>query len=119
MSPIDGRIVQGKHLGRRLGFPTANIDAEATWPYGVYAVNAYIDDNPLPRRAVANIGKHPTAPEGAPTVEVHVLDLRADLYGHHMRIEYLGRLRDEIRFSSLDELREQLKKDAETARSFT
>ena len=116
MSPIEGQVVQGKHLGRKLGIPTANINAEASWPYGVYAVEAYIDGSDVPRRAVANIGKHPTAPEGAPTIEVHVIDLHADLYGHRMRIECLERLRSEIRFSSLDELREQLKRDVQAAR---
>ena len=117
MRPIEGPVVQGKHLGRKLGFPTANIDARAVWPKGVYAVDAYIDGSPQPRRAVANIGSHPTAPEGAPTIEVYVLDLHSDLYGHRMRITFLARLRDEIRFPSLNELRAQLSRDVQAARN--
>ena len=82
---IEGIVEQGKHLGRRLGFPTANLSprrTEGAWPpNGVYACAAWIDGERGARPCMLNQGVHPTAPEGKPTVEAHILDYDGDAYG--------------------------------------
>jgi len=112
---IDGIVEQGKHLGRRLGFPTANIapgEVEGDWPAnGVYAAAIWIDGDGLAWPGMLNQGVHPTAPEGKPTVEVHIMGFDGDLYGRPVRVEYLRFLRPERRFDSLEALRAQLKRD--------
>ncbi len=118
---IDGTVVAGKRLGRTIGFPTANLqptDKRLLIPRrGVYVADVRIDDEPMPRRAMLNIGHRPTVDkEGAPdTIEVHVLDYSGDLYGHIMRVYFLHRLRSEQAFDSLEGLRIQLAKDRKAA----
>lgn len=112
---ISGIVEQGKHLGRRLGFPTANIAPEATegeWPRnGVYAAAFWLDGDDLAWPGMLNQGLHPTAPEGKPTVEVHLIGFSGDLYGRRVRVEYLRFLRPERRFESLEALAAQLERD--------
>ena len=116
MRAFAGRVVAGKRLGRRLGFPTANIEtAEETPGRGVYAARAEADGGRY--RAVMNIGRHPTAPDGPPTIEVHFLDFAGDLYGHDVTIEPVRFLRAERRFDSLEALRAQLERDCARARA--
>ncbi|MBR3503892.1 MAG: riboflavin kinase [Clostridia bacterium] len=116
MEAFSGRVVGGKRLGRTLGFPTANIETEGrTPPRGVYAAVAEADGRRY--RAVMNIGRHPTAPEGPPTIEVHLLDFSGDLYGHILTVEPVCRLRGEIRFDSLEALEAQLQRDCARARA--
>lgn len=114
---IEGVVVSGKRLGRTLGFPTANIEprrVEGAWPRnGVYAVALWIDGDARAWPGMLNQGVHPTAPEGKPTVEVHLPGFDGDLYGHAVRVEYLRFLREEQRFSGLDALMEQLARDRE------
>ena len=64
-----------------------------------------------------NIGKHPTAPEGEPTLEAHLLDYQGDLYGKHLRIEWIAFLRGERKFESLEALKAQIALDAQQARA--
>ena len=112
---IDGIVEQGKHLGRRLGYPTANIAARQVtgdWPGdGVYAAAVWIggDDRAWP--GMLNQGVHPTAPEGKPTVEAHIMGFDGDIYGLTVRVEYLRFLRPERRFDDLDALKAQLAAD--------
>ncbi|MCM1483762.1 MAG: riboflavin biosynthesis protein RibF [Muribaculaceae bacterium] len=121
---LTGTVVPGKQLGRTIGFPTANITpacAEQIIPApGVYACTATIlsQDSPQPLPAMVNIGSRPTvdAPGAAVSVEAHILDLSRDLYGNTIRIEFISRLRDEIKFPSLTALRSQLEHDAEETR---
>ena len=112
---IEGIVEQGKHLGRRLGFPTANIAPKAVagkWPSnGVYAAAFWLDGDGRAWPGMLNQGVHPTAPEGKPTVEVHVIGFSGDIYGRHARVEYLRFLRPERRFDSLEALTEQLARD--------
>lgn len=112
---IDGIVEQGKHLGRRLGFPTANIAPTAVageWPRdGVYAAALWIGGDRLARPGMLNQGAHPTAPEGKPTVEVHLPGFEGDIYGKGVRVEYLRFLRPERRFDGLETLAEQLARD--------
>ncbi|MEM9378668.1 MAG: riboflavin biosynthesis protein RibF [Planctomycetota bacterium] len=130
---IYGEVVRGEALGRRLGFPTANLDLfhELRPPEGVYACTAHVVPPPSeggapdPRErigshdAVANIGRRPTvAPDGAdPLVEVHLLDFDGDLYGQRMELEFVERLRPERRFESLDALQTAIGQDVERARA--
>ncbi len=107
---IVGKVVRGDGLGRQLGFPTANIDATglALPPHGVYAVQA--ETGGKTHRAVLNIGRRPTLRNPNPElrVEAHLLDFDANLYGHELEIFFVEKLRDEKKFSSLKELRDQI-----------
>lgn len=107
---IVGKVVRGDGLGRQLGFPTANMDATglALPPHGVYAVQA--ETGGKTHRAVLNIGRRPTLRNPNPElrVEAHLLDLDADLYGLEIEIFFVEKLRDEKKFSSLKELRDQI-----------
>ena len=112
---LTGRVVYGKQLGRTIGFPTANMDVEdmAACPMGVYAGLCRVDETVY--RVIINIGKHPTAPEGAPTVEAHLIGYAGDLYGREISVQLVKFLRGEVKFPSLDALKEQLSRDMEAA----
>jgi riboflavin kinase/FMN adenylyltransferase len=115
---VRGKVVTGEMRGRTIGFPTANMDvpSELALPSrGVYAGWAMVDDERLP--AVTNIGVRPTfnAPVGS-TVEAHILDWSGDLYEREMRLSFAHRLRDEMKFSGIDELVAQIERDVEKAR---
>ena len=114
---VEGTIVQGKQLGRTIGFPTANIRAEhheGTGPNGVYA--AFLTVDGVRHGCMVNIGHHPTLPEGEKTIEAHIFDFDDDLYGKTVKLETVAYLRPENKFASVDALRAQLELDAITAR---
>ncbi len=122
---IDGTVVAGRRLGRTIGFPTANLqplDVRMLVPArGVYVADVSIDGESILRRAILNIGHRPTvdtSPDAQDTIEVHVLDYDADLYGHTMRVCFLCRLRSEQRFPDLVSLKQQLIDDSAAARSY-
>jgi riboflavin kinase/FMN adenylyltransferase len=109
---VFGTVVEGQKLGRQLGFPTANVDVENEQlpPLGVYAVEARVDTQWLP--GVANLGRRPTvAADADPSLEVHLLDWSGDIYGKDMEVRFTRRLRSEMKFSSLDELKAQIARD--------
>lgn len=111
---IGGSVVHGEHIGRTLGFPTANLqpdDANKLIPKdGVYAVTVTIDNGePLP--GVTNIGLRPTFNGMNRTLETHILAPCDDLYGHRLCISFVARLRDEQAFASTEELVSQMEKD--------
>lgn len=115
---VFGQVVEGRRLGRQLGFPTANVavENEQLPPLGVYAVQARIHETWLP--AVANLGRRPTVVENAdPSLEVHLLDWSGDLYGHDLEVRFTRLLRPEMKFSGLEELKAQIQRDIETARA--
>lgn len=114
---LTGRVVYGKQLGRTLGFPTANMAVEnmQACPPGVYAGLCSVEGKEY--RVMINIGRHPTAPEGAPTVEAHLIDYAGDLYGQVIAVRLVKYLRGEVKFASLDALREQLCRDLCAVRS--
>lgn len=114
---IEGVVIGGKRLGRTIGFPTANIEPApqtALPAVGVYAGLM------LGHKAVVNIGRRPTV-EGrtdAPlSIEVHLLDFSGDLYGQHVKLEFLSRLRGEQKFAGLDELKKAIENDVQNARN--
>ncbi|WP_202301294.1 bifunctional riboflavin kinase/FAD synthetase [Dryocola clanedunensis] len=116
---ISGRVVHGDELGRTIGFPTANIPLrrQVSPVKGVYAVEvAGLGDRLLP--GVANIGTRPTVAGMRQQLEVHLLDVAMDLYGHHIDVVLRKKIRNEQRFASLDELKAQIVNDVVTAREF-
>ncbi len=117
---IAGRVMDGRKLGRTIGFPTANIQVRRKrLPLsGVFAVTVSgIDANPLP--GAANIGVRPTVDEGLqPVLEVHLLDFDRDIYGMHVDVNFLHKLRDEAKFDSLDALKAQIACDVVAVRTF-
>lgn len=114
-----GPVIEGDKLGRKLGFPTANLDPSglALPPSGVYAIHAVVSGKT--HRAVLNIGTRPTLGNPNPPlrVEAHFLDFDGDIYGHKLEIVFAEKLRDEKKFSSVDELKAQIARDIERARS--
>jgi len=117
---IDGRVVHGDKVGRQLGYATANIRMKHDRPplLGVFAVEvAGLGDRPLP--GVANLGYRPTANAVArPLLEVHLFDFAADIYGAHLTVRFLHRIRDEMKFAGFDELKAQIARDVECGREF-
>ena len=97
---VSGQVISGQRLGRTLGVPTANIALEPTnkLAHGVYAVMARIEGRAYP--AVASFGTRPTVDDGPPLLEVHLLDFDGDLYGREMEVEFIERIRDELKFDS-------------------
>jgi riboflavin kinase/FMN adenylyltransferase len=116
---ISGRVVAGDGVGRKLGFPTANLDVAGLVlpPNGVYVGLAKIGDKPQP--VALNIGFRPTLATGGPQlrVEAHLLDFAGDLYGQELEIEIGEKLRDEHKFGSLEELKAQIARDVAGART--
>ena len=115
---IDGEVIPGSNRGRRQGFPTANLltDNEILPPDGVYASTIKIDD--VIHAAVTNIGVRPTfEKDGDRVIESHLLRFSGDLYGRHVRLAFVKRLREERLFSSPSELKNQIFVDCEEARA--
>ena len=113
---IMGRVAHGEHVGTSLGFPTANIipdsDQQLIPANGVYAVKVEIDNCQEQKHAMMNIGHRPTFDGQQQTMEAHIFQLSQDLYGQHLSVSFIGRLRDERRFDSKEALKEQLRHDA-------
>ena len=110
---VEGRVVRGAKRGVQLGFPTANLHPQnRVIPRGGVYVTATLIDGQW-RRSVTNIGSRPTFDDGSETsVETHVMSWSGDLYGDVVRVRFLHRLRDEKKFSSVDELKVQIEHDA-------
>ncbi|WP_141453504.1 bifunctional riboflavin kinase/FAD synthetase [Pseudoxanthomonas sp. z9] len=114
---IGGRVVRGQQLGRTLGFPTANLrfpktpalsGIYATWVHGVAE---------QPWASVSSFGTRPTVDGVEPLLEAHLFDFAGDLYGRHIEVEFVAKLRDELKFPDLPSLTEQMHRDAEQARA--
>jgi riboflavin kinase / FMN adenylyltransferase len=114
---IGGKVVRGQQLGRRLGYPTANLRLArkqpalsgiyATWVHGVGAT---------PWASVSSLGTRPTVSGTEPLLEAHLFDFDGDLYGRHIEVEFVAKLRDEEKFDDLDALVVQIHRDAAQAR---
>ncbi len=116
---MQGRVGHGDRRGRTIGFPTANIDLHrrVSPVHGVFAVQVH-GLGPVPKPGVANIGTRPTVGGQTCRLEVHLFDFDQAIYGRHLEVEFRLKLREEQRFSSFDELRQQIARDAATARDF-
>ena len=117
---ISGRVVHGRKLGRELGFATANVQLKHNRPplYGIFAVRVH-GVGTSSRPAVASLGVRPTiTASGRAVLEVHLFDFSEDLYGAHMRVEFMHKIRDEEKYSDLGALKAQIERDCEAARAF-
>lgn len=114
---MTGRVVRGSRLGRKLGMPTANVNLcrRLSPVAGIFAVRV-AGLGPALRPGVASVGTRPTVHGGEPLLEVHVFDFDREIYGHYIRVEFVARLRDEVKFPDLPSLRQQMHLDAEAAR---
>lgn len=116
---MSGRVAHGDKKGRTIGFPTANIHLHRinTPLRGVFAVELFgVSGEPLP--GVANLGTRPTAGGMKTLLEVHLFDFGDDIYGRHVHVNFLHKLRDERRFDSFDALKAQIVRDAEQAQVY-
>jgi riboflavin kinase / FMN adenylyltransferase len=117
---ISGRVVHGDGLGRKLGFPTANVQMKHNRPplFGIYAVEL-CGVGPVPLRGVASLGVRPTIKAGGrPVLEVHVFDWNEELYDRHVRVDFMRKLRDEEKYLDLDTLTRQIALDVEHAKDY-
>ena len=117
---ISGRVVRGAQRGRELGYPTANLRLGRHKPalQGIFAVKCY-GAATRGLEGVASLGINPAVQSGGPaTLEAFLFDFSGDLYGRHVTLEFLKKLRDEAYFASLDELTAQIALDCEAARTF-
>jgi riboflavin kinase / FMN adenylyltransferase len=114
---ITGQVTSGAGRGRTLGFPTANIDPDrpVLVARGVYRGLVTVDGGR--HAAVVNVGVRPTFGETTLAVEAHLLDFAGDLYGRRVRLDFIARLRDEMRFPSIEDLKAQVARDIAAARS--
>lgn len=116
---LHGTVVTGKQLGRKLGFPTANIEASDKHKiipgYGVFAVKANVNDKNY--NGMLNIGTRPTFNKNADnrSIEVNIFDFTDDIYGQELTLTFIDKIRDEQKFDSIEMLVEQLKKDKKVA----
>ncbi len=116
---MSGRVAHGEKLGRELGFPTANIHLHrhASPIQGIFVVEVFgLDEEPL--QGVASVGTRPTINETKALLEVFLLDFNQDIYGRHIQVSFLKKLRDEEKFDSLDELTKQIQQDVEQAQAY-
>jgi riboflavin kinase/FMN adenylyltransferase len=116
---ISGRVAHGAKLGRGLGFPTANIVLRRTAPIaGIFAVEVEGLDGGK-KSGVASVGRRPTVnPVPIPLLEVHLFDWQRDLYGDHIKVRFLKKLRDEKKYDGLPALRDAIARDASQAREY-
>ena len=117
---LSGVVQPGRHLGHTLGFPTANIDLSLTRKmlpaHGVYAVRIKNEELRIKNCGMANLGTAPTFGVEKPLLEVHLLDFDGDLYGQTVTVEFTHRLRDIVRFDSVEALQRQLQIDLDQCR---
>ncbi|GAB2501440.1 bifunctional riboflavin kinase/FAD synthetase [Pseudoxanthomonas sangjuensis] len=113
---IGGRVVRGRQLGRTLGFPTANLRFPKTPALsGIYATWVHgVAERPWP--SVSSFGTRPTVNGVEPLLEAHLFDFDGDLYGRHIEVEFVAKLRDELKFPDLQSLTGQMQRDAADAR---
>ena len=111
---LSGEVVKGAGIGRKLGFKTANLDLKNRYKIipanGVYAVEVILEGQPL--KGMLNIGVRPSVEDnGQQTIEVHIFDLDRDLYGQHITLRLIEKIREEKKFNNFEQLKEQLEFD--------
>lgn len=117
---LTGKVVKGRSLGSKIGFPTANIEIEEQYKLipknGSYVVKVHANDTVV--YGMMNIGENPTIEGKGSSIEVHLFDFNKNIYDQYVKIELLDRLRDEQKFNSVEDLKNQLKKDKETSLNY-
>jgi riboflavin kinase/FMN adenylyltransferase len=115
--PVSGKVVEGNNLGKKIGFPTANISVQEPYKLipgdGVYAVK--VDIAEAQYGGMANIGNQPTFEDRSHAFEVNIFGFNKDIYGKNIRIKFVSRIRSEMKFDGVDNLIAQLNKDKSTA----
>lgn len=109
---IEGQVINGFHIGRTIGYPTANIQLpnnKLVPADGVYAVTVMLDREEY--NGMLNIGHRPTFDNGQRSIEVHLLDFNRDIYSERIQLRFAERIREEKRFGSIEELKAQISKD--------
>lgn len=117
---ISGRVERGDGLGKRIGFPTANIQLKHNRPplTGIFVVRVQGDDLP-PRQGVASLGVRPTVrTDGKPVLEVHLFDFSRQIYNRHLHADFLHKLRDEEKYADIEALTRQIALDVENAKQW-
>ena len=117
---ISGRVVHGDDVGKKLGFPTANIQLKHNRPplVGIFVVRVQGDDLPL-TQGVASLGVRPTVrTDGKPVLEVHLFDFSREIYNQHLRVDFLHKLRDEEKYPDMQTLTRQITLDVENAQQW-
>ena len=117
---ISGRVVHGDGLGKQLGFPTANIQLKHNRPplTGIFVVRVKGDGLP-PMQGVASLGVRPTVKQnGKPILEVHIFDFLGEIYNKHLRVDFLHKLRDEVKYLDLQSLTQQIELDVSNAKQW-
>lgn len=117
---ISGRVVHGDGLGKQLGFPTANIQLKHNRPplTGIFVVRVQGDGLP-PMQGVASLGVRPTVKQnGKPVLEVHLFDFSGEIYNKHLRVDFLHKLRDEVKYLDLQSLTKQIELDVCNAKQW-
>ena len=112
MQIVEGVVIGGNRLGRRMGFPTANIAIgdDLAIENGVYCSKVYVENEEF--LAMTNVGVRPSVDGSKRLLEAHLFDFKGLLYGLKLRVELIAKIRDERKFASVDELREQIAKDS-------
>lgn len=116
---MSGRVAHGEKLGRKLGFPTANIQVhrQATPLQGIFVVEVFgLDKEPL--AGVASIGTRPTVDGKTVILEVYLFDFDREIYGEYLQVSFLKKLRDEVKYTTLEALTEQIEKDVAEAKAW-
>jgi len=113
---LEAKVVQGRKIGRTLGFPTANLKIHENYKLvpkkGIYIVRVVFDNQDF--KGMMSIGTNPTVKGREQTIEVNILDFDKDIYGKKIKIYFLKRIRDEQKFNSIEELKIQMQKDKQT-----
>jgi riboflavin kinase/FMN adenylyltransferase len=115
---MSGKVIEGEHVGRQLGFPTANVNLsrKQSAVMGIFAVRVSgLGSKTL--NAVASVGTRPTFGGTKPILEVHVFDFDEDIYGKYIHVDFVARLRSELKFDEVKDLVEQMHRDAASARA--
>src|SRR5712675_1873033 len=114
---VTGQVIHGEKRGRELGYPTANmkLDKNCSLKHGIYAVRVGL--GPERFEGVASFGRRPTFDNGAPLLEIFLFDFNGDLYGTTLDVAFIGFIRDELRFDSVDALVRQMDHDSARARA--
>jgi riboflavin kinase/FMN adenylyltransferase len=115
---MSGKVVMGEKIGRTLGYPTANVDLrrKQSAVMGIFAVRVH----GLPggaKDAVASVGSRPTFNGTKPLLEVHIFDFDDDIYGEYIHVDFIARLRGQVKYDEVEELVAQMHRDADNAKS--
>jgi riboflavin kinase/FMN adenylyltransferase len=115
---MSGRIIRGEQMGRKLGYPTANVDLrrKQSAVAGIYAVRV-TGLREFPLDAVASVGTRPTFGDGKPLLEVHIFNFDENIYGEYISVDFIERLRSEEKYDSVEELVAQMHRDADNAKA--